>query len=82
MRKAMQRDVIETKVIAILSMILKVPVDGIATREALAQWDSLKHIEIVFAIEDELGIQFSEAELAELDSVASIVDAAMCRHAA
>lgn len=78
----MQREFIETRVIAILSMILKVPVDSIATREALAQWDSLKHIEIVFAIEDELGIQFSEAELAELDSVASIVDAAMGRHAA
>jgi len=82
MRKAMQRDVIEAKVVTILSTILKLPLDRSATRESLAQWDSLKHIEIVFAIEDELGIQFSEAELTELDSVASIVDASMGRHAA
>lgn len=78
----MPRDAIETKVVYILSTILRLPVNPGTTREALAQWDSLKHIEIVFAIEDELGIQFSEVELSELDSVARIVDAAIGHYAA
>jgi acyl carrier protein len=78
----MQRDAIEAKVVYVLSAILRQSVDVSAGRDVLAHWDSLKHIEIMFALEDELGIQFSEAELADLDSVASIVDAAMGHYAA
>jgi acyl carrier protein len=78
----MQRSAIEAKVVAVLSTILKQPVDALTERAALAQWDSLKHIEIVFALEEELGIEFSEAELLELDSVKRIVDTALGHHAA
>jgi acyl carrier protein len=77
----MPREQIEAKVVAVLSAILRQPVEASATREALAQWDSLKHIEIVFALEEELEIQFAEAELTELDSVKRIVDAAIAHHA-
>jgi acyl carrier protein len=78
----MQRADIEANVVAVLSAILRQPVDAGATRATVAQWDSLKHIEIVFALEEELGIQFSETELTELDSVLRIVDAALAHHAA
>ena len=40
-----------------------------STRANTPQWDSLKHIEVVFAIEDELQLQFDEEHLASLDSV-------------
>lgn len=39
-------------------------------------WDSLKHIDLVFALEDALGIRFDAAEIGELTNVASIVDLA------
>jgi acyl carrier protein len=38
-------------------------------------WNSLKHIEIVFQIEEEFEVQFEEDDIAELLDVASIVAA-------
>lgn len=42
-------------------------------RQALPEWDSLKHVEIVFALEDAYNMQFDESEFAALDSVDAIV---------
>lgn len=36
------------------------------------QWDSLRHIELMFAIEDHFGVQFSEHQLATLSSLEAI----------
>jgi acyl carrier protein len=38
-------------------------------------WNSLKHIEIVFQIEEEFEVQFEEDDIAELFDVESIVAA-------
>jgi acyl carrier protein len=45
-------------------------------RERQPDWDSLKHIEVVFALEDALGVRFEADEIGELTSVASIVERA------
>ncbi|HET9669900.1 MAG TPA: acyl carrier protein [Casimicrobiaceae bacterium] len=50
-------------------------------REGTDAWDSLKHMEIVFALEDRYDIRFDEAEFDALDSVESIA-AAVARHRA
>jgi acyl carrier protein len=42
------------------------------SRESIDRWDSLKHMEIVFALEDRYDVRFDEAEFAELDSPAAI----------
>ena len=49
------------------------------TRGSAPQWDSLKHMEIVFALEDRYEVQFDEAEFAALDSPAAIA-AALRKH--
>ena len=77
----MDRQQIESSVLAVIAAVLKGGVGRDCSRENTPRWDSLKHIEIVFAVEDELGVQFSEEELARLDSVAKIVDVAVARHA-
>jgi len=64
-------------VLTVLAAVLKCEVNRDSTRKNTPQWDSLKHIEVIFAIEDELGLQFSEEALAALDSVAHVVDAAL-----
>jgi acyl carrier protein len=46
-----------------------------ARRGEHEDWNSLKHIEIVFQVEEELAVQFEEAEIAELRDVESIVAA-------
>ena len=79
----MDRKQIEQTVMDVLRAVLKQPfVEGTGiTRQNTPSWDSLKHIEIMFALEDELGVEFSESELSELDSVTRIVDAVLARHA-
>lgn len=72
----MNRQKIEGLVINVLATVLKCEVDNLTSHDTLAQWDSLKHIEVIFAVEDELNIQFSEEILPSLSSVATIVDAA------
>lgn len=41
-------------------------------RKETPQWDSLRHIELMFAIEDHFDVQFSEHQLATLDSLEAI----------
>lgn len=65
----------------ILTMILERPVapGENVRREDEAKWDSLKHLEIVFAVEAAFGVSFSAEEIAELQDVAGLkakVDAA------
>jgi len=56
--------------------IFSVPVDGLTAEsspEAIASWDSLNHLNLVLALEQEWGIQFSPEEMEELLSIAKIV---------
>ena len=46
------------------------------------RWDSLKHIEIVFSVEDAFDVQFDEAEIGSLDSLAALVTTVESRRAA
>jgi acyl carrier protein len=78
----MNRQQVENIVLDVLAAILKCQVSGETSRENTPQWDSLKHIEIMFSVEDEFGLQFSEAELAEMDSVDRIVERAMKKNEA
>lgn len=45
-------------------------------RGDVPQWDSLAHVNLVFAIESELQIEFGADELGELDSLSKLVTAA------
>lgn len=80
----MDRNQIEKTVLAVLGTVLKRPFssDTDVRRGNCPEWDSLKHIEIMFTLEDELSLEFSEAELEALDSVTSIVEAALAKHEA
>jgi acyl carrier protein len=73
--------VIET-VLDALRVVLKTEVNADTSVHNTPQWDSLRHIEVIFAVEDATGVQFDEAELGELDSVARIVAAIQAKHAA
>jgi len=68
---------IEQIVLGVLEAVLRRPFPpGIdVVRESTEGWDSLKHVEIVFAIEEEAGVEFPESMLAELDRASSFVRA-------
>ena len=66
----------------ILALALRIPADKYRRldRETVPEWDSLKHIEIVFALEDRFGVEFSDAEIPALVSDEAIVRALAARH--
>lgn len=77
----MDRQHTQAVVLKVLTTVLEREVDRTCSRQNTPQWDSLKHIAIVFAVEDELNVQFLEDELATLDNAEKIVDAVLAQHA-
>jgi len=63
---------IEDEVSRVVAVVLGRPAGGGVTRASEPAWDSLKHIELLFALEDELDVRFDEGELAGLDSTEAI----------
>jgi acyl carrier protein len=70
----------QTKIIEIISDILNnVDVNGSTSRQTTPEWNSLKHMEILFAIEEEFEIQYSVEEMVEISSVLDIVNSLVRR---
>ena len=69
----MNKDQIQSGVQKILSIILKHEVGLNAKRVDLESWDSLKHIDIIFALEDEFGIEFEADEMNAMVTLTDIV---------
>ena len=68
----MNKDQIQLEVIEILSIILKHEVGFNAKRTDLETWDSLKHIDIIFALEDKFGVEFEADEMNDMVTVIDI----------
>jgi acyl carrier protein len=43
-----------------------------SSQENIADWDSVGHLKLILAIEDDFGVQFSTAQIPELTSVSAI----------
>jgi acyl carrier protein len=78
-----REDELESDVRDLVARVLRLPepYPDRLMRSALPQWDSLKHMEIVFALEDRYGVCFDESEFATLRAPAEIA-AALRRHRA
>lgn len=62
------------KIISIVSGIIGVSEDELEARQdETGVWDSLSRVEIVFALEEEFQIQFTQEEIKELNSISGIV---------
>jgi acyl carrier protein len=56
-------------------------VDAGAGRDSLAAWDSLAHLRIIGAVEEEFAVRFTMQEIGEIASLADI-ERSIARHAA
>ena len=66
---------LEKKLYKILSQVLNVPIEQInneSSPDTIDGWDSLKHMNLVLAIEQEFNIQFTEEQIFEMLNVALI----------
>lgn len=80
----MDRSGIEDIVLLVINTILKLQLkpEQKPDRKNTPGWDSLKHIEIMLALEEELEVEFSEDELVQLNSVDKIISAVLEKDAA
>lgn len=74
----MTRHDIEERVYQVLALVLKLPEAPTepVVRADVADWDSLNHVEIIYAVEESLGFSFTLEEMGALDGSVAIVDAA------
>ncbi len=70
----MNDQTIEGAVAEICAAVLGRPVGSGASRATEAGWDSLKHIQIIFAVEAHFGVLFTEEEIPTMDSVARLTE--------
>ena len=59
----------------VMSQVLQVEPEEISAEsspESIERWDSLKHMQLILALEDELGIQFPDDAIPELLSFGAI----------
>lgn len=68
----------QTRFFTLLSSMLAVPREQLSrdsSRETVSQWDSLKHMHLMLALEDAFGIEFDDEEIANLASAGALLDA-------
>jgi acyl carrier protein len=64
------------RVFETVSRVFGVPLDEVNERsspETIASWDSLKHMNLIVALEEEFGVSFTDEEIMSLLSVDLIV---------
>jgi len=65
----------EQKIFEIVSQIMGVPLESVtlaSSAENIPTWDSLKHMNLVLALEQTFDIHFSEEQIVELTRVETI----------
>jgi len=75
----MNRKIIQNKILRILSSILKVDIkklkEYLKSSKNINNWDSLSHIKIIMAIEEEFNIKFSNKEISKtIDDKDKLID--------
>ena len=69
---------VQEKVIQVLINIFQVSPDKISTEttsDNVENWDSMNHINMILALEQEFGIRYDEEQVVSMLSVEEIIDA-------
>ena len=68
------------RVAEIVAAVMNVDaVDRASSPESIATWDSLRHVQMVLAVEETFGIQFAVEDIDGMGTVGAIVDAVQRR---
>jgi len=65
----MNRIEIEQALLDVFSVFLSRKMESSVVRTSESEWDSLKHLQTLFAVEDKFGVQFIEEEIPRLNSL-------------
>ncbi len=59
----------EERIKNVLSAVFEIPADSIndqSSPDTIQEWDSIKHMQLVIALEEEFGFQFTDEEIVEM----------------
>lgn len=68
---------VEQKLLGLLSDTLGVPIEALSidsSSQTIENWDSLKHMSVIFAVEDKFNITIPDEKLSETTSVRSLLE--------
>lgn len=64
------------RVFKVISQIMNVPINTVnedSSPTTIEEWDSLKHMNLILALEEEFGVQFTDEQIVDMVSVEKIV---------
>ncbi|MGH9769016.1 MAG: acyl carrier protein [Blastocatellia bacterium] len=64
------------RVIRIVSQVMGVPMDQVtegSSSQTVETWDSLNHMNLILALEEEFGVQFSDEQIMRMLNVGAIL---------
>jgi acyl carrier protein len=67
----------DSRVIDVVSKIMSIPRDLVtpdSSPDSIPEWDSIKHMNLVLALEEEFGISFSDLDIVEMLNVSLITN--------
>ena len=70
-------DEIEVKITEIFSRVVDVPSDSVSitmTPSDVENWDSMKHIMLLLAVESDFELKFSDIEMVSIGTLAELID--------
>jgi acyl carrier protein len=68
---------VRERVYKIISQVFNVPIEDIndeSSSDDIETWDSLKHMNMVLALEEEFNVQFGEEQVLEMLNVGLIIE--------
>ena len=69
--------IVRERVYKIISLVFNVPIENIndeSSSDDIETWDSLKHMNMVLALEEEFNVQFGEEQVLEMLNVGLIIE--------
>jgi len=74
----MEEKILNERVFKVISQLMNVPLEQVnehSSPENIDQWDSLVHMNLILALEEDLKIKFTDEEIAEMIDVKLILKA-------
>ena len=69
--------IFKEKVFKVVSQVMGVPIEELnedSSPDTIEPWDSLKHMNLILALEEEFEVQFSDENILEMLSVQLIIE--------
>jgi acyl carrier protein len=71
------------RVFEIVARVMGVPPDAVnagSSPETLENWDSLRHMRLILAVEESLGVQLSEGDIVGIKNVQDLLNCLDAQH--